>query len=76
MKLNILKEKVKSLSDENIDKELVGKKNIKTFKYDAEAMMKLAANYVVITTKDREFMHIDIEDAEKIIQDYSLELVV
>lgn len=85
MNLSILKEKIKSLSDENIDKELADKKNIKTFKYDAVASIQLATEYVVITTKkdkkdkedenSKQFMHIDIEDPSEIIKKYNLVLV-
>ena len=80
MTLTNLNEKIKNLSDDKIDDELKGKKNIKTFKYDAVASMELAKKFVVITTKKDndgvQFMHIDIEDPSEIIKDFGLELVV
>ena len=80
MTLTNLNEKIKNLSDDKIDAELKGKKNIKTFKYDAVASMELAKKFVVITTKKDndgvQFMHIEIEDPSEIIKDFGLELVV
>ena len=75
MKLTTLKEKIKSLSDEKIDIELKDMKHVKTFKFDGVKAIELAKQFIVITTKDNKFMHIDIEDPSEIIKTHNLELV-